>query len=74
MNAPVFCTIVAHNYLAYARVLCSSLREHHADARVVVLIVDPPDRGRENGDEPFETIHASELGLARLRSPARPRS
>lgn len=64
MIPPVFCTIVARNYLAYARVLAASLREHHPQARVVALILD--GEATASG-EPFEAIAAEALGLAELR-------
>src|SRR5205823_6219498 len=37
------CTIIAKNYLAYARVLAKSLREHHPASRLWTLIVDDFD-------------------------------
>jgi glycosyltransferase involved in cell wall biosynthesis len=58
----VFCTIVAKNYLAFARVLAGSLRRHHPGARVVVLLVDRVDSTFDAGAEPFEVVEAESLG------------
>ena len=38
-----FCTVVARNYLAYARVLAQSLHEVYDDADVSVLVLDDED-------------------------------
>lgn len=70
MSTSCFCTIVAHNYLAYARVLAHSLREHHRDARLVVLLVDPPPQSAVAATEPFEVVAASDLDLPGLRTMA----
>jgi glycosyltransferase involved in cell wall biosynthesis len=37
------CTIVARNYLPYARVLAETLRAANADARFTVLVIDGPE-------------------------------
>jgi glycosyltransferase involved in cell wall biosynthesis len=53
-------TIVARNYLAYARVLAASLARHNPGTRLHVIILDDPDRGIP--PEPaFEIIRADEL-------------
>ena len=36
------CTIVARNYLPYARVLAETLRAPHPDSRLTVLVIDGP--------------------------------
>ena len=49
MPRPVACTIIANNYLAFARVFAASFREHHPDGEVHVLVVDgaePPGDAR----------------------------
>ena len=55
-------TIVARNYLPQARVLARSFLEHHADGRVVVLVVDAPGDGLRD-DEPFEVVTPADLPL-----------
>jgi glycosyltransferase involved in cell wall biosynthesis len=54
------CTIVARNYLAFARVLARSLRLHHPDWRLTALVVDP-DGG--SATEPFRTVGLESIGL-----------
>ena len=38
--APVFFTIVSANYMAYAKTLMASIREHHPDSRRYVFLAD----------------------------------
>lgn len=63
-------TIVAKNYLAYARAWARSFREHHPDARVVVLLADRLDGSLDTSSEPFELVEAEALGIAAFRSMA----
>jgi glycosyltransferase involved in cell wall biosynthesis/SAM-dependent methyltransferase len=53
------CTIIARNYLPYARVLAESFAEHHPDARFTTLILD----SAEDLDEPFEILTPYEIGI-----------
>lgn len=55
------CTIVAKNYLPQARVLASSARAVHADARITVLVVDDLDCEVDDSQEPFEVLRVSDL-------------
>src|SRR6266540_1108568 len=57
------CTIVARNYLAHARVLARSFREHHPDGRFHALVVDDVDGEVDAGDEPFDVVRPEELAL-----------
>jgi glycosyltransferase involved in cell wall biosynthesis len=57
------CTIIAKNYVAYARVLARSFREHHPDARCFVLVIDDTVGYLEAADEPFELITPDQLRL-----------
>lgn len=58
-----FCTIIAKNYIAFARTLCNSFREHHPDGTCYVLIIDDiagyVDPGREN----FTILSLGDLAL-----------
>lgn len=54
------CTIVAHNYLAHARVLAQSFREHQPGAECVVLVIDEHD-GHLGDDEPFTLVTPADL-------------
>jgi len=60
MNA---CTIVARNYLAYARVLATSYSRQHPGERLSVLVIDGDVTRFDGGSEPFETIVPSQLPL-----------
>lgn len=64
------CTIVARNYLAYARILAESFAEHHPDGRCSVLVID--DRGMEVDEsvEPFDVIRPADLNLDRFEGMA----
>jgi glycosyltransferase involved in cell wall biosynthesis len=61
--APVVCTIVSNNYLAYARVLTRSFLERHPEGKVYVLVVDQPDPSLRYEDEPFEVVMVESLGI-----------
>jgi len=60
------CTIIARNYLPYARVLAESLRRVHADGQVSVLVLDGERAGGVNGEQPFEILLPGELPLPRV--------
>jgi GT2 family glycosyltransferase/glycosyltransferase involved in cell wall biosynthesis len=59
-NATRVFTIVARNYLAYARVLAASLARHNPGTRLHVVVLDDPDR-TISPEPSFEIIHADEL-------------
>jgi glycosyltransferase involved in cell wall biosynthesis len=63
MKSPLACTIVANNYLAYARAFTHSFLERHPDGKVCVLIVDHPQPGHRYEDEPFAVTFADQLGI-----------
>jgi len=56
VEAPVICTIVASNYLAYARCLAKSFLSHHPDGKVFALVVDNPGGGPPDDSEPFTVV------------------
>lgn len=58
------CTIIAKNYLAFARTLCDSFLESHPDGACYVLIIDDIDGYVDPDNEPFELIKLSELNVA----------
>jgi len=64
-NRPTYATIVAKNYLAHARVLGRSIREHHPHQRLVVLLIDDEAGDHRDDSEPFELMRPSDLGLGR---------
>ena len=57
------CTIVAKNYIAHARVLAESFREHHPEGRCFVLVVDETEGYLNPANEPFELIRPSDLDI-----------
>ncbi|HYX23077.1 MAG TPA: glycosyltransferase [Thermoanaerobaculia bacterium] len=63
MNSLVACTIVANNYLAYARAFTRSFMARHPEGKVCVLIVDHPQPGHRYEDEPFTVVFADQLGI-----------
>jgi len=58
------CTIVARNYLAFARVLAASLRALHPDSELTVLVVDPAPENVTPEVEPFRVMNLAEIGLS----------
>ena len=56
------CTIIAKNYLAFARVLAKSFAEQHPDSRVWALIIDDFSQYIEPADEPFITLRPGDIG------------
>jgi len=58
-----FCTVVARNYLAYARVLTASVHRVHPDAVVSVLVLDDIDDPVDETVEPFEVIRPTDLDI-----------
>src|ERR1035438_4592741 len=56
------CTIVARNYLPRARVLAESLRRHHPDVTLWVLVIDAELTEWADG-EPFSGLSLEEVGL-----------
>jgi glycosyltransferase involved in cell wall biosynthesis len=59
-DATTLFTIIARNYLAYARVLAASLARHNPNVRLQVVVLDDPDRSISS-EPSFEIIHADEL-------------
>jgi SAM-dependent methyltransferase len=60
------CTIIASNYVAFARVLAESYRAHHPDARCWVLVIDDYPGRIDPAAEPFEVLTPGELGIERF--------
>jgi glycosyltransferase involved in cell wall biosynthesis/SAM-dependent methyltransferase len=57
------CTIIAKNYLAAARVLGDSLREHHPEVGFHVLVVDEIEGYIDPELERFEVLRPQEIGI-----------
>ena len=57
------CTIIAKNYVAFARVLARSYLEHHPGARFHVLVIDDLDDRIDPAAEPFEVVRVGDLEI-----------
>src|SRR5438552_1984256 len=62
-EARVACTIVAKNYLAFARTFAQLFLSFHPGGRVYVLIVDDFEGFMNPSDECFETIKLNDLSI-----------
>ena len=60
-------TVVARNYLSFARVLALSLRAHHPHVRFLVVVAADPDTDWQLEGEPFEIVALDNLGIPNLR-------
>jgi glycosyltransferase involved in cell wall biosynthesis len=58
-----FCTVVARNYLAYARVLASSLHALDDDITISVLVLDDVDATVDEREELFEVVRPADLDI-----------
>jgi glycosyltransferase involved in cell wall biosynthesis/SAM-dependent methyltransferase len=64
------CTIIACNYVAFARVLADTFRTHHPDGTCWVLVIDEL-HGRIDADaEPFEVVTPADLRIERFEQMA----
>src|SRR5262249_968515 len=61
------CTIIAKNYLAFARTLAQSFRRFHPDYKVYVLIVDDFET-YITSDECFEILKLTDLKIPKLQA------
>lgn len=62
------CTIIAKNYLAYARTLAQSFLSVHADHKFYVLVVDEFEGYLNPSEESFEVVGLTDLGIPNLPS------
>jgi hypothetical protein len=60
-------TIVAKNFLPFARVLARSFREQHPTVPFFTMLADRVDAAFAPGREPFETVLLEDLGIPNLR-------
>lgn len=64
------CTIIARNYLSYARVLAESFRQQHPDGSCSVLVIDDVAGEIDSASEPFEVLRPDFLGIDRFEAMA----
>lgn len=57
------CTIIAKNYISFARTLCASFLEHHPDGSCHVLIIDDITGFVDPGREQFSILSMNDLVL-----------
>lgn len=62
MSRMVITTIIGADFLAHARVLGNSIREHHPEIEYVVLVADTA--GKKPQDEPFSKLSLDDLDIA----------
>jgi glycosyltransferase involved in cell wall biosynthesis/SAM-dependent methyltransferase len=67
-----FFTICSRNFLAFAKTLFQSLREHHPDVRFYVALCDAPDAQApfDPATEPFPIVYLDDLDLPQWRDMA----
>lgn len=64
------CTIVAKNYVAHARVLAESFREHHPEGTFTVLVIDDVDGYIVADEEPFDLVTSADLDIEEFENMA----
>jgi glycosyltransferase involved in cell wall biosynthesis/SAM-dependent methyltransferase len=57
------CTIIAKNYVAHARVLAESFKEHHPGGTCYVLVIDEIEGYVDATSEPFELVTPDQLDI-----------
>jgi glycosyltransferase involved in cell wall biosynthesis len=62
------CTIIAKNYLAFARVLARSFQGQNPGCPFFVLLVDPIEGRFDAAVEPFHLLEARQLSIPHLKS------
>jgi hypothetical protein len=67
VSLPPIGTVVAKNYLPFARVLARSVLRYHPEARVVVALADEFDGQLDPLAEPFSIVTPADLGVPDLR-------
>src|ERR687895_161120 len=57
------CTIIAKNYVAFARVLASSFQAHNPQGRCWTLVIDDFEGYIDPAEEPFEVVTIDDLEI-----------
>jgi hypothetical protein len=66
-SEPTVCTIIAKNYLAFARTLCNSFLEQHPEGKCFVLVIDSHEGYIDPGTERFQVVRVEELRIQGLK-------
>lgn len=64
------CTIIAKNYVPFARVLARSFADQHPDGRISVLVIDSIDGHIEPAAEPFDLLTPADIDCPAFESMA----
>ena len=64
---PTICTIIAKNYISFARTLCDSFLKYNENGKCFVLIIDDIENYVILEKENFEIIRIEELKIPNLR-------
>jgi glycosyltransferase involved in cell wall biosynthesis/SAM-dependent methyltransferase len=64
------CTIIASNYVAFARVLAETFREHHPEGTCWTLVIDDFEGRIDPAAEPFEVVTPADLEIERFEQMA----
>jgi hypothetical protein len=62
-SASGICTIIAKNYISFARALFQSIHRQHPDLRCFALIVDDYKGFLNPADEPFDIVSVSDISV-----------
>lgn len=65
-NKYSICTIIAKNYISFARTLCSSFLQHHPEGNCYVLFVDNIEGYVDPEKEQFNIIKTDDLAISNL--------
>lgn len=68
LQTRAICTIIAKNYLAFARTMAESFLAFHPDLKCYVLIVDEFEDYINPADERFEIVKLTDLEIPNFRS------
>ena len=63
METPSICTIIAKNYIAFARTLCDSFLDLHPEGTCYVLFIDDTEGFLDTASERFKAHHLHELAI-----------
>jgi len=66
-TSKVICTIIAKNYISFARTLCNSFLEQHPDGVCYVLIIDEAKGYIDGEKEKFEVVSLDDLNIRNQR-------
>lgn len=66
-NIKCMCTIVAKNYISFARTLCESFLKHNPSGKCYVLVVDEIKSYIDSTQDAFEVLTIEQLNIPNLR-------